>query len=50
MNKRTLLISILFPLFLIGQTDTIQKKNSLKDDAYLHPIDCITPYTLKKGE
>lgn len=50
MKKITLVISILFPLFLSGQTDTIQKTNSIKDDAYLHPIDCITPYTLKKGE
>ena len=50
MKKITLVISILFPLFLSGQTDTIQKTNSIKDDAYLLPIDCITPYTLKKGE
>ena len=30
--------------------DAAQKPNPIKDDAYLHPIDSITPYTLKKGE
>lgn len=31
--------------------DTLTKKeNPINDDAYLHPVDAITPYTLKKGE
>ncbi|HMX04563.1 MAG TPA: hypothetical protein PKE14_07825, partial [Chitinophagales bacterium] len=30
--------------------DSTRKSNPLIDDAYLHPIDCITPYTLQKGE
>lgn len=34
-----------------GQTaDTLKKQNPLNDDAYLHPVDCVTPYTLNKGE
>ncbi|OJJ15603.1 hypothetical protein BKI52_37605 [marine bacterium AO1-C] len=35
-----------------GQTDTIiaAKTNPLLDDAYLHPVDGMSPYTLKKGE
>lgn len=37
-------------IFTIAQTDSLKKENGLQDDAYLHPIDCITPYTLKKGE
>ena len=28
--------------------DATEKQNPIKDDAYLHPIDSITPYTLKK--
>ena len=35
---------------LFAQSDSVQKTNPLKDDSYLHPIDCVTPYTLKKGE
>ncbi|HED11342.1 MAG TPA: hypothetical protein ENJ10_11690, partial [Caldithrix abyssi] len=50
MKKFTLILSVLCPLFLLGQTSTSRKTNSLKDDVYLHPIDIITPYTLKKGE
>lgn len=39
------------PLYTVFSQDTITKKeNSLHDDVYLHPIDAITPYTLKKGE
>ena len=30
--------------------DTIKKTNPLIDDVYLHPIDCVTPYALQKGE
>jgi len=41
---------LLLPSFLIGQTDSTRKSNPLSDDVYLHPVDCITPYTLKKGE
>ena len=50
MRKLILILLILFPVHTFGQSDTIRKTNSIKDDAYLHPIDCITPYTLKKGE
>lgn len=39
-----------FPLLLFGQQDSTRLSNPLQDDAYLHPIDCISPYTLKKGE
>lgn len=37
---------------VIGQADTSvsRKVHSLLDDTYLHPVDGITPYTLKKGE
>lgn len=31
-----------------NQDTILRKTNSLKDDIYLHPIDCITPYTLQK--
>ena len=49
--KRILILSILLaPFSLLGQSDSIQKTNPILDEAYLHPIDCITPYTLKKGE
>lgn|SRR5690606_27533014 len=44
------ILSLLFPILLLGQEDSVREPNSIKDDAYLHPIDCITPYTLKKGE
>lgn len=30
--------------------DSSRRENPLNDDVYLHPIDAITPYTLKKGE
>jgi hypothetical protein len=49
MNKQ-LLFLLWIPTILFGQEESIQKINSIKDDVYLHPIDCITPYTLKKGE
>ena len=35
---------------LLGAQDSTKRSNPLNDDAYLHPIDCISPYTLKKGE
>lgn len=50
---RIAIISIIFTSFhliSIGQPAIEHKQNSLLTDAYLHPIDCITPYTLKKGE
>lgn len=50
MDKLILIILILFSSILYGQVDTVRETNSIKDDAYLHPIDCISPYTLKKGE
>lgn len=43
-------LTLLFPLLSFGQSDSTRKINALKDEAYLHPIDCITPYSLKKGE
>jgi len=47
----SILIIIVFPAFLFGQNDTLNKKvNPINDDTYLHPIDVNTPYTLKKGE
>lgn len=49
--KRLLLLLIGFNLISCwGQKDSTSKVNPLNDDAYLHPIDCISPYTLKKGE
>ncbi len=50
MKKVALIIIVLIPLISVGQTDTIRKTNPINDDAYLQPIDCITPYTLEKGE
>lgn len=47
---RLILILLLFPLGLSGQADSSSRANPLNEEAYLHPIDCITPYTLKKGE
>ena len=48
---RIITISIfLIPSILFGQSDSAKKTNPLIDDSYLHPIDCVTPYTLKKGE
>ncbi len=49
-NFSLVIILLLFPIFLTGQVDSTGKTNSLKDDVYLHPIDIITPYTLKQGE
>lgn len=51
----SLLLIVIINLIAINsfsQTkDTLKKnQNALNDDAYLHPVDCITPYTLKKGE
>ena len=48
--KKLLILLLFIPTILFGQEESIQKINSIKDDVYLHPIDCITPYTLKKGE
>ena len=46
-----ILLLIVFPVLLFGQsTDSPKKPNPINDDTYLHPIDAITPYTLKKGE
>ncbi len=41
---------LIYPIVLFAQTDSLQKENPINDDVYLHPIDCITPYTLQKGE
>lgn len=49
--KLLVLILLVSPFVLIGQSDSIQRKtNPLNEEAYLHPIDCISPYSLKKGE
>lgn len=46
-----LICMTVFFLPLQAQNDSSSHKiNSLKDDAYLHPVDCVTPYTLQKGE
>lgn len=50
LNKILIYLILLIPSFLLGQTDSALKSNSLLDDAYLHPADAITPYTLQKGE
>lgn len=45
-------LTILLLLITLGasaQTDLL-RTNPLNDDPYLHPIDCVTPYTLRKGE
>ncbi|MCR9173449.1 MAG: YjbH domain-containing protein [bacterium] len=49
-NGFMILTLMLLPHFTIGQEDSLKKMNPLNEDAYLHPVDCITPYTLKKGE
>ena len=49
MYKLLILLSFL-PLYLFGQEDSTRIERPLTEDAYLHPIDCVTPYTLKKGE
>ncbi len=49
-NLTIIIILIFLPEFLFAQVDSTRKINSIKDDAYLHPIDAITPYTLQKGE
>ncbi len=38
---------LFLPFIFLGQS-VVQKP--LNKDVYLHPIDCITPYSLKKGE
>lgn len=43
-------IRFLIGIFLIMPVWAYSQTNSLKDDAYLHPVDYITPYTLEKGE
>lgn len=40
----------LIPILSVCQFNEISPHNPIDDEAYLHPIDCITPYTLKKGE
>lgn len=42
---------IILIFFFCTQLAYSQKQpNPIDDDAYLHPIDCLAPYTLKKGE
>lgn len=50
MNKFSITLFVLFSSIVLGQADSIRKTNPIDDDAYLHPIDCISPYTLEKGE
>lgn len=42
-------ICILMAQLACAQNDSL-RTNPLHDDAYLHPVDCITAYTLQKGE
>ena len=51
--KNIFVTTVIFAVALSinGQTtDSLKKQNALNDDVYLHPVDCVTPYTLKKGE
>lgn len=45
---------VFFALFMLftaqAKGDSLRRENPINEEAYLHPIDCITPYTLKKGE
>lgn len=50
MRFRLSVLFLLFTHFTFSQSDTTKKSNPINDDAYLHSIDYITPYTLKKGE
>jgi hypothetical protein len=51
MLKLIVFILMLGSLSAFAQSDsTSRKMNPLNDDAYLHPVDIITPYTLEKGE
>lgn len=51
MKNYVAIVAILFfSCAMWGQIDSMRKTHPLQEDAYLHPIDCITPYTLKKGE
>jgi hypothetical protein len=51
MNKILFILILIISVKTYGQTrDSLRKQNPLNDDAYLHPVDCVTPYTLKKGE
>lgn len=50
MIRIVIIAILLIPLIVVSQSDSTQKVNPLLDDVYLHPIDIITPYTLKKGE
>ncbi|MCH2233587.1 MAG: hypothetical protein MK078_04980 [Crocinitomicaceae bacterium] len=49
--KRILLFVLMIQFIGISfAQDSFRKTNPLNEDAYLHPVDAITPYTLKKGE
>ncbi len=51
LNKLILILTLILSVKTYGQTlDSLKKQNPLNDDAYLHPVDCVTPYTLNKGE
>jgi len=46
-----LLVIVLNFIHYSAAQDTLTKKeNPINDDAYLHPVDAVTPYTLEKGE
>ena len=52
MNSKKIYIFLCFcfqTFLLSGQIDS-SATNPINDDTYLHPVDGITPYTLKKGE
>ncbi len=48
-NLLTFFILAILPGSSFAQ-DSLRKERPLNEDAYLHPVDAITPYTLKKGE
>lgn len=50
MSRILVIIFLIVPILVIGQEKRTTKSNSLKDDIYLHPMDNITPYSLRKGE
>ncbi len=43
-------IALMLPLSLCGQAPSTSRSRPLNEDPYLHPVDIITPYTLRKGE
>lgn len=46
----TFLLFLAPPSWGQAEGDSLRKTNPLNEEAYLHPIDCMSPYTLRKGE